>query len=146
MKGKKSKTDSTLKVTKGKNITFIVIITVVVLILVIAGLFFALYSSTDLFKSSKQLFMKNLKIAIEENSGAVDEEYKNYIEKKETTPYTNEGTYVNNIVDEKERYNDINKFNISFSGKIDKANNKTEQGISFNNVITLLKINIQQQI
>lgn len=117
---------------KGLLITLIVI--VVILILAIGGFTYA-FVATDFLKSNETLFAKYigetgkaLKNFQSENLGA-------YIEKTRTTPYESEGklTVKVDFPDLDEKYLElVNGLNITYTGKTDNANKKTEQDVKIN--------------
>lgn len=130
--------NSSIEMEKEKNkkiikITGIVLAVLLVIILIVGVI---LYLATDIFKSDKELFLKYIGQTLDEDKGFIDKDMINYLEKKNTTPYTNDGTFSTRItVSDEEKsqiLEDTNNFNISFTGKTDKINSKSEQEISLN--------------
>lgn len=121
---------------KGTKVVRNIIIIVIILIIILAGVFAYLYFLTDVFKTSKQLFMKYAAQIVEQENGFVEKNIETYYQKKEETPYKNNGKFYTNIkgsTSETENIvNAVNNFSIDFSGKTDKTNNKTEQNITLN--------------
>ena len=125
----------------------IVAIIVIVVLLVLAGGAFAyIYFGTDLLLSERQGFEKYaIQLVVGENK-FISSNLESYFNRKETTPYTTDGTISadtmligeaasTNSTDMQElvdilRYSD--QTNISFEGKVDNANKKFEQNISIN--------------
>ena len=107
---------------------------VIILIIILAGIFAYLYFLTDAFKTSKQLFMKYAAQMVEQENGFVEKNIETYYQKKEETPYENNGTFYatisGNSTETEDIINTVNDFSIDFSGKTDKANNKAEQNIT----------------
>lgn len=125
----------------------IVAIIVLVVLLVLAGGAFAyIYFGTDLLLSERQGFEKYaIQLVVGENK-FISSNLENYFSRKETTPYTTDGTIsadtmligkadstnsteVQQLVDIL-RYSD--QTNISFEGKVDNTNKEFEQNISIN--------------
>lgn len=141
---------------KNKGLKIAIIILIILIVLVIATLAL-LYVFTDLFKSDKQLFAKYAASMMSEKTAffpATIEEYEN---KKENTPYENNGSFTANITasnssstatntdagttsaamvaaDPTAQINSMlsfaNNTRINFSGKIDRVNQKNEQNIN----------------
>ncbi len=118
---------------KSKKILIIFIAIVVALILAIGGTIFA-YAMTDFLKSDEQLFYKYIGQVQEKLSNFENKELEEYFLKTEETPYESEGKLTVSVkapIDEKISKL-VNDLNITFSGKTDKKQNKTEQEISIN--------------
>lgn len=118
---------------KSKLVLAIVIILIVILML-LAGIAYC-YFATDLFKSNKELFFQYIGQIGDTENGFIDNNLKQYFEKQKNTPYTNEGDFSLNVTSEGEipnGYENVNNFNISFSGQVDKPGNRTMQDISLN--------------
>ena len=119
---------------KGTKVVRNIIIVVIILIIILAGIFAYLYFLTDAFKTSKQLFMKYAAQMVEQENGFVEKNIETYYQKKEETPYENNGTFYatisGNSTETEDIINTVNDFSIDFSGKTDKANNKAEQNIT----------------
>ena len=119
---------------KGTKVVRNIIIVVIILIIILAGTFAYLYFLTDAFKTSKQLFLKYTAQMVEQENGFIEKNMETYYQKKEETPYENNGTFYATISGNSNETEDIistvNDFSIDFSGKTDKANNKAEQNIT----------------
>ena len=118
---------------KRKKIIIILSIIIVLILILISGITYA-YIGTDLFKSDKKLFFKYISQLNDTEDGFVNEYVKQYFEKKQNTPYENNGTIRFNITssldeDQLERTNDTT---ITYTGKVDKKNSKTSQDIDIN--------------
>ena len=121
-----------MKQNKSKKI-IIILIVIITIILVIGGIAFA-YLTTDIFRSNKDLFFKYTTQLGDTKNGMVDSNLKKYFENISKASYTNEGNFRVNVTsdEEQEKYKEINNFNISFLGQVDKENKKEEQEISLN--------------
>jgi hypothetical protein len=94
----------------------------------------------DAFKSDKEMFFKYMADIGDPKKGFIDEELKQYFEKKNNTPYNDEGEFSINISCDpntlsknlQKNVDSTNNFNISFSGQVDTANSKAAQNISLN--------------
>lgn len=124
----------------------VAIIVIVVLLVLAGGAFTYIYFGTDLLLSERQGFEKYaIQLVVGENK-FISSNLESYFNRKETTPYTTDGTISadtmligeaasTNSTDMQElvdilRYSD--QTNISFEGKVDNANKKFEQNISIN--------------
>ena len=117
---------------KRKKIIIILAIIIVLILILISGITYA-YIETDLFKSDKKLFFKYISQLNDTEDGFVNEYVKQYFEKKQNTPYENNGTIRFNITssideDQLERTNDTT---ITYTGKVDKKNSKTRRNKKF---------------
>ena len=124
----------------------IVAIIVLVVLLVLAGGAFAyIYFGTDLLLSERQGFEKYAIQLVEGKNKFISSNVENYLNKKENTPYTTNGTITVDIMpigevatnsegtqNLTEVLNYSNNTAISFDGKVDNANRKFEQNISIN--------------
>lgn len=121
-----------MKQKKNTKIVMILIILVLLIILVAGGAY--AYLVTDLFKSDKDIFFKYASKLTDEKQGIIDENLSQYIEKKKANAYTNEGEFKPNITSKngQSEFESVNEFNVSFTGKMDTANSKSEQNISLN--------------
>lgn len=128
-KKNKEKKQSTRK-NKGLKIAIIIVI----FILALGITFSCLYFFTDLFKSNKELFFKYTAQIVEQENGFIGDGLKQYLDKKQNTPYEDNGNIDFDISLPDLGQNDdvLNNFNISFSGKINKPNAKNEQNITLN--------------
>ena len=118
---------------KNKKILIILIILCIILILGIT--FSILYFATDLFKSNQELFLKYAKGAFENSEDSfIGTDISEYFSKKEQTPYQNQGTITPNISTQngQEQFDNVNNFNISYTGEIDNLNSKQKEDISLN--------------
>ena len=117
-----------------KNIKIIICIAIIVVILILlAGVAYS-YFATDLFKSNKDLFFKYLYQIGDEEKGFVENSLTEYFEKKNNTPYSNEGSITVNITsdDNREQYENTNHMQLVFEGQVDPLNSKTVQDFSLN--------------
>lgn len=128
-KKNKEKKQSTSK-NKGLKIAIIIVI----FILALGITFSCLYFFTDLFKSNKELFFKYTAQIVQQENGFIGEGLKQYLDKKQNTPYEDNGNIDFDISLPDLGQNDdvLDNFNISFSGKINKPNAKNEQNITLN--------------
>lgn len=117
---------------KSKKILMILII-MVLIILLVGGIVFT-YLTTDLLKSNKEMFFKYLIQMGETENGWIENDLKQYFERKENTPYKDEGNFLVKVTSEENqsKYENINHFNLSFSGQVDQTNSKSMQEISLN--------------
>lgn len=117
---------------KSKKILIVLIILVIILILLVGVAY--CYFATDLLKSNKQLFFQYIvQMGDTNGNGIMDNELKQYFEKRKNTPYMDQGDFLLDITTDgtlTEKYKNVNNFNISFSGQVDTANNKAMQDIS----------------
>ena len=128
-KKNKEKKQSTSK-NKGLKIAIIIVI----IILALGITFSCLYFFTDLFKSNKELFFKYTAQIVQQENGFIGEGLKQYLDKKQNTPYEDNGNIDFDISLPDLGQNDdiLDNFNISFSGKMNKPNAKNEQNITLN--------------
>lgn len=118
---------------KSRAILLVLIIMIIILILLVGVAY--CYFATDLLRSNKQLFFKYVGQIGNAENGLIDNNLTTYLEKQKNTPYTNEGDFSLNISLDGENvaeYENLNNFDISFSGQVDKQANKTMQDISLN--------------
>lgn len=121
-----------MKKNKGLKIT-IIILAILIILSVIA--FALIYVFTDLFKSNKELFAKYAVSMMQEKTAFLPSNFKEYTNKKLTTPYENNGSLTANISSNSNEqinnmFNFANNARINFSGKVDAANNRDEQNIN----------------
>ena len=116
----------------------IIILVVLLILAIIAGVFTLLYLKTDLFKSSKTLFVKYL--------GQTTNHLEGYVNKVTTNDYItklNENKYITdtnidinykdgNLTQEESTNNQINTLKIGVSGQVDKPNNYRYNNIKLN--------------
>ena len=118
---------------KNKKILIILIILCIILILGIT--FSILYFATDLFKSNQVLFLKYASKAFENSEDSfIGTDINEYFNKKEQTPYQNQGTITPNISTQngQEQFENVNNFDISYTGGIDNLNSRLKEDISLN--------------
>ena len=122
------------KQSRSKNKGLKIAIIIVIFILVLGITFSCLYFFTDLFRSNKELFFKYTAQIVQQENGFIGEGLKQNLDKKQNTPYEDNGNIDFDIkLPDLEQNNDaLNNFNISFSGKINKPNAKNEQNITLN--------------
>ena len=100
-----------------------------ILLIILGGFTFA-FVTTDIFRSNKYLFLKYL-------SQIADEKIVEYYTKVENNPYQDKGNFSVEITkngEELESLQYINNFNISYEGKVNIPENKSE--IKSNNLNT----------
>ena len=121
-----------MKQKKNTKILMILIILALIVILVAGGIY--IYLATDLFRNNKDIFFKYASKLVDNKQGLIDENLSQYIEKKKTNAYTNEGEFKPNVTAKngQSEFDSVNQFNVSFTGKVDNANSKSEQNISLN--------------
>ncbi len=111
-----------------KNSKIVNILIILVSIVIIAASIGIIYLTTDLFKSNKILFAKYV------GQISMDNTLKQYQEKKNETPYSDEGTFSVNASANSNSVNleNVNKFTVTYKGQVDTANSKAEQNININ--------------
>ncbi len=112
-----------------------IIILIVLILVLILGLGLAYtYFATDIFSSDKKMFFKYLAQTSDEKKGFVNKDVIQYLEKRKNTPYETNGKISFNIKSDvnQEAVENTNNCNITIKGKVDKANNKTNQEINVN--------------
>lgn len=122
-----------------KNTKILLILIIIIVIIILAGVGILVFA-TDIFKSDKEMFFKYMADIGDPKKGFIDEELKQYFEKKNNTPYNDEGEFSINISYDpntlsenlQKNVDSTNNFNISFSGQVDTANSKAAQNISLN--------------
>lgn len=118
---------------KNNKIILIAIIAVLVVILIALGAY--AFLGTDLLKSDKNLFFKYTSQLANEKQGSMNEYIKQYVEKKKTTPYKNNGTVkfqIDTDSIDKEELDLTNNCTITYTGNVDSKNSKSNQDISIN--------------
>ncbi len=116
-----------------KSKKIIVILIIVVLLIILVGGFALAYFTTDIFKGNKELFFKYITQVGDTEDGFIEDSVIQYYEKKTTGSYTNEGGFTVSATDsEVVNIENLNNLSITFSGKTDNTNSKTEQDISIN--------------
>ena len=116
-----------------KNTKILLILIIIIVIIILAGVGILVFA-TDIFKSDKEMFFKYMADIGDSKKGFIDDGLKQYFEKKNNTPYNDEGEFSVNISsdNEQKKFGNVNNFNISFSGQVDTANSKAAQNISLN--------------
>ena len=116
-----------------KNTKILLILIIIIVIIILAGVGILVFA-TDIFKSDKEMFFKYMADLGTSCRGFLDDGLKQYFEKKNNTPYNDEGEFSVNISsdNEQKKFENVNNFNISFSGQVDTANSKAAQNISLN--------------
>ena len=116
---------------KSKKLLIVIVVLLILILLTIGGIAFT-YFATDAFKTNKELFIKYASSLLDEETGLIDTNLKQYYEKLKTTAYENNGTlnFNINIPNAKEITERANNFSISFSGKVDYSNEKAQQDIT----------------
>lgn len=119
------------KKSKGLLITIIVILMIIILLV---GVIAYLYFFTDMFKSNKQLFFQYTSQLVQNEDGFIDNQLVQYFQKKNSTSYENNGeiTFEVSIPNRAEDLELANNFNITFTGKEDPSNAKSEKEINLN--------------
>ena len=104
-----------------------IVVTAIILlfVLIIIG-FIIVVTST----SNKKIFLNYLTQMSSSENGFFENSLAQYLEDKNTMPYSNEGMY--SVQTPIEQQKSVNNFNISFSGQVDLANSKIFQDISLN--------------
>ena len=115
----------------------IAIIIILVLLVLAGGTFAYLYFGTDLLKTDKQLFAKYLMQLGDEEKGLFPKALDDFLVKKETTTYRNNGELSSNYsltdtndTSMNEVINIMNNSKIQFQGSVDNANLKREENIT----------------
>ena len=119
------------KKSKGLRITIIVIF---IIILLLVGVIAYLYFFTDMFKSNKQLFFKYTSQIVQNEDGFIGNQLRQYFQKKNSTSYENNGeiTFEVSIPNMEDDLELANNFNITYTGKGDPNNSKSEKEININ--------------
>ena len=116
-----------------KSKKVIVFVIILLLILIIISSLLLVYFLTDIFKGNKELFFKYISQISNNENSFVEQNVQTYLNKKNNNSYNNEGSFTVNAVDSSvTNIENLNNFNISFSGKKDNTNSKEEQNISLN--------------
>ncbi len=116
-----------------KSKIIIILIIIVILVIILASLGIA-YFATDLFKSNKTLFAKYAGQIADENQGFIENALQQYNEKKQSNTYSDKGTFSVNASANSSTTNldNVNKFNVTYTGQVDTTNSKSEQNVSIN--------------
>ena len=118
---------------KSKELS-ITLIALLVIIILLIGIMACLYFFTDMFKSNKQLFFKYTSQIVQNEDGFIDNQLIQYFQKKKSTNYQNNGDITFDVsISGLERELELaNNLNITFSGKEDHNNSKSEKEITVN--------------
>ena len=110
------------------------IIVVLIIILLLVGIIAYLYFFTDMFKSNKQLFFKYTSQIVQNEDGFIGNQLRQYFQKKDSTSYENNGeiTFEVSIPNMEDDLELANNFNITYTGKEDPNNSKSEKEININ--------------
>lgn len=116
-----------------KSKIIIILIIIVILVIILSSLGIA-YFATDLFKSNKTLFAKYAGQIADENQGFIENALQQYNEKKQSNTYSDKGTFSVNASANSSTTNldNVNKFNVTYTGQVDTTNSKNEQNVSIN--------------
>ena len=126
-----------------KSKIIIILIIIVILVIILASLGIA-YFATDLFKSNKTLFAKYAGQIADENQGFIENALQQYTENPEeragkllvsiVNTYSDKGTFSVNASANSSTTNldNVNKFNVTYTGQVDTTNSKSEQNVSIN--------------
>ena len=122
-----------MKQKKNKGLRVTIVILLIIILLLVGGIAY-LYFFTDMFKSNKQLFFKYTSQIVQSEDGFIDNQLMQYFQKKNSTSYENNGeiTFDVSIPNMEEDLELANNFNITFTGKEDPTNSKSEKEISVN--------------
>ena len=119
---------------KQKKSKIIIILIIIVILVIILASFGIAYFATDLFKSNKTLFAKYAGQIADENQGFIENALQQYNEKKQSNTYSDKGTFSVNASANSSTTNldNVNKFNVTYTGQVDTTNSKNEQNVSIN--------------
>ena len=122
-----------MKQKKNKGLRITIVILLIIILLLVGGIAY-LYFFTDMFKSNKQLFFKYTSQIVQSEDGFINNELVQYFQKKNSTSYENNGeiTFEVSIPNMEDDLKLANNFNITFTGKEDSTNSKSEKEISLN--------------
>ena len=122
-----------MKQKKSKGLQIAIII-VLIIILLLVGVIAYLYFFTDIFKSNKQLFFQYTSQIVQSEDGFIGTQLRQYFQKKDSTSYENNGeiTFEVSIPNMEDNLELANNFNITFTGKENPSNTKSEKEISVN--------------
>lgn len=118
------------KKNKGLLITIIILLVLLIIVGTIAGLYFF----TDIFINNKQAFFKYTSQVIQSENGFIENGLEQYLQKKKNTNYENSGdiSFEISVPGLEQELELANNFNITYSGKTDPSNSKTEREITLN--------------
>ena len=122
-----------MKQKKNKGLPITIVILLIIILLLVGGIAY-LYFFTDMFKSNKQLFFKYTSQIVQSENGFIDNQLVQYFQKKNSTSYENNGeiTFEVSIPNMEDDLELANNFNITFTGKEDPTNSKSEKEINLN--------------
>ena len=122
-----------MKQKKNKGLPITIVILLIIILLLVGGIAY-LYFFTDMFKSNKQLFFKYTSQIVQSENGFIDNQLVQYFQKKNSTSYENNGeiTFEVSIPNMEDDLELANNFNITFTGKENPTNSKSEKEISLN--------------
>lgn len=122
-----------MKQKKNKGLRITINILLIIILLLVGGIAY-LYFFTDMFKSNKQLFFKYTSQIVQSENGFIDNQLVQYFQKKNNTSYENKGevTFELSIPNMEDDLELANNFNITFIGKEDPTNSKSEKEINLN--------------
>ena len=125
--------EANMKQKKNKGLRITIVILLIMILLLVGGIAY-LYFFTDMFKSNKQLFFKYTSQIVQSEDGFITNQLVQYFQKKNSTSYENNGeiTFEVSIPNMEDDLKLANNFNITFSGKEDPTNSKSEKEISLN--------------
>lgn len=122
-----------MKSNKSKKM-FIIIISVVVALIIIAGIAYAVLSP-KLFKTDKDYFFEYMSQLFDNENGFIDNKLNQYNSKKKSSVYQNEGNITFKVETENldtDTIKSLNNYNIEFAGRTDNVENKAEETIKVN--------------
>ncbi len=122
-----------MKQKKNKGLRITIVILLIIILLLVGGIAY-LYFFTDMFKSNKQLFFKYTSQIVQSENGFIDNQLVQYFQKKNSTSYENNGeiTFEVSIPNMEDDLELANNFNITFTGKENPTNSKSEKEINLN--------------
>ena len=122
-----------MKQKKNKGLPITIVILLIIILLLVGGIAY-LYFFTDMFKSNKQLFFKYTSQIVQSENGFIDNQLVQYFQKKNSTSYENNGeiTFEVSIPNMEDDLELANNFNITFTGKENPTNSKSEKEINLN--------------
>ena len=134
--------------------TIIIVISIVLLIILISGIFVYACIATDLFKSNKEMFLKGVSQITDKDTGIINNNLKEYFNKKENRTYQNKGNIKFNYSDntgtnmmDSKISDKLNELSIEFDGISNKEKNITNRNITidYGNDVTFPIKYIQDQ-
>lgn len=126
-----------------KKTVLIVVISILVVLLIVAGVFAYLFLGTDMFKSDKELFAKYTSQVLEEDE-FIPKLLTDFETRKDIKPYESNGKISANVEiladsatttipqELQSAIQTANNTNITFNGKVDKTNRKIEENFKVN--------------